>query len=122
VLLTAGQRHEAPQFPALMEQGGVKQAGRGRPRQRPQRVVADKGYSSHAIRSYLRRRGIRYTIPRRRDERRRGPFDRAIYRTRNQVERLINKLKQFRRVATRYEKYAENYRAMVVLRCILLWL
>jgi len=84
--------------------------------------VADKDYSSKAIRGYLRRRGIRYTIPRRRNERRTGRFDRAIYRTRNQVERLINKLKQFRRVATRYEKYAENYRAMVVIRCILLWL
>jgi transposase len=122
VLLTAGQRHEAPQFAALMEQGAVKRPGRGRPRKRPQRVVADKGYSSKAIRTYLRRRGIRGTIPHRRNERHRGRFDQAAYRTRNQVERLINKLKQFRRVATRYEKYAENYRAMVVLRCILLWL
>jgi transposase len=122
VLLTAGQCHEAPQFEALMAQGAVKRGGRGRPRQRPQRVVADKGYSSKAIRGYLRRRGIRYTIPRRRNERHPGPFDRAIYRTRNHVERLINQLKQFRRVATRYEKYAENYRAMVIIRCILLWL
>ena len=105
-----------------MEQGAVKRPGRGRPRSRPKRVVADKGYSSKAIRRYLRRRGIRCTIPRRSNERHRGRFDRAAYRTRNQVERLINKLKQFRRVATRYEKYAENYRAMVVLRCILLWL
>jgi transposase len=105
-----------------MEAGAVKRAGRGRPRRRPQRVVADKGYSSGAIRQYCRRRGIRHTIPRRSNERHGGPFDRMVYRTRNRVERLINQLKQFRRVATRYEKYAENYRAMVVLRCILLWL
>ena len=68
----------------------------------------------------MRRWGIRYTIPRRSNERRTGPFDRALYRTRNRVERLINQLTQFRRVATRYEKYAENYRAMVLLRCVLL--
>ena len=62
------------------------------------------------------------TIPRRRDERRRGPFDRALYRTRSRVERLINRLKQFRRVATRYEKHGENYAAMVTLAAIILWL
>jgi transposase len=122
VLRSAGQPHEAPQFEALIAHGAVPRSRRGRPRKRPTRVVADKGYSSKAIRHFLRRRGIRYTIPRRSNERRSGPFDRTIYRTRNQVERLINKLKQFRRVATRYEQYAENYRAMVVLRCILLWL
>jgi transposase len=57
-----------------------------------------------------------------RSSKRWGRFDRPIYRTRNQGERLINQLKQFRRVATRYEKYAENYRATIVIRCILLWL
>jgi transposase len=80
------------------------------------------GYSSKKIRRYLGRWRIRYPIPRRSNERRTGPFDRALYRTRNRVERLINQLAQFRRVATRYEKYAENYRAMVLLRCVLLWL
>ncbi len=105
-----------------MEQGAIKRGGHGRLRKRPRRVVADKGYSSKAIRGYLRRRGIRHTIPHKRNEHRTGPFNRAIYRTRNPVERLINKLKQFRRVATRYEKKAENYRAMIVIRCILLWL
>lgn len=105
-----------------MAQGSVPRSGCGRPRTRPQRIVADKGYSSRRIRRYLRRRGIRYTIPHRRNERQTGPFNRTIYRLRNRVERLINQLKQFRRVATRYEKYAVNYRAMVVLRCILLWL
>lgn len=85
-------------------------------------MIGDKGYSSGKIRRSLRRRGIRFTIPRRKNERRRGKFDRQIYRERNRVERLINRLKQFRRVATRYEKRAENYLAMVSIAAILLWL
>lgn len=105
-----------------MGQGAVQRLGRGRPRLRPLRVVGDKGYSSGQIRRFLRRRGIRFTIPRRRNERRWGKFNRQIYRQRNRVERLINRLKQFRRVATRYEKRAENYLAMVSLVAILLWL
>jgi transposase len=105
-----------------MEQGAVKRPGRGRPRLRPQRIVGDKGYSSRKIRGYLRRRGIRITIPRKVNERRTGSFNRAIYRTRNKVERLINRLKQFRRLATRYEKRAKYYRAMWVIAATLLWL
>jgi transposase len=54
--------------------------------------------------------------------RRRGPFDTAAYRQRNMVERLIARRKQFRRVVTRYEKLAANYRAMVTIAAILLWL
>ena len=61
---------------------------------------------------------MRSTIPRKRNECRRGPFDRAFDRQRNPVERLINRLKQFRRVATRYEKRAVNYLAMVTLAAI----
>ncbi|MFL5514931.1 MAG: IS5 family transposase [Gemmatimonadales bacterium] len=122
LLLTPGQRHEAGAFEQLMEQGAVRRAGRGRPKSRPRRIVGDKGYRSRAIRRYAQRRGIRVTIPRKRNERRRGPFDRAAYRTRNRVERLINRCKQFRRLATRYEKVAENYRAMWVIAAILLWL
>ena len=95
-----------------MEQGAVRRSGRGRPRQRPGRLVGDKAYSSGAIRRWLRCHHIGVTIPRRRDERRGGPFDRAVYRQRNRVERLINRLKHFRRLATRYEKLAANYQAM----------
>ena len=86
--------------------------GRTYPQQHPgnNTVCGDKGYSSRRIRAYLRRRGIRYTIPRKTNERRTGPFNRALYRQRNLVERTINRLKQFRRIATRYEKKAENYR------------
>ena len=120
VLVSAGQRHDQTMFEPLLQGGSVKRDGRGRPRRRPQRVVADKGYSSRRIRGWLRRHGIRHTIPHKRNECRRGPFDRAIYRTRNQVERLINRLKQFRRVATRYEKLAANYLTMLTIAAILL--
>jgi transposase len=121
-VLTAGQCHESVVFEPLMAQGPIKRAGRGRPKCRPRRVSGDKGYRSRHIRQYLRRRGIRMTIPRKANERRTGPFDRAIYRTRNRVERLINRLKQSRRIATRYEKRAENYLAMLTIAAIMLWL
>jgi transposase len=122
IVLTPGQQHEATVFETLMEQGAVKRKGRGRPRLRPERVVGDKGYSSRAIRSYARRYGIRITIPRRSNEHRHGPFDKAIYRDRNLVERFIGRLKQYRRLATRYEKRGENYRAMWIIAATLLWL
>ncbi len=121
-VLTPGQQHEATLFEQLMTGGMVKRPGGGRPRVRPKRVCGDKGYSSRKIRSYLRRRWIRYTIPRKRNERRTGPFDKVLYRLRNRVERLINQLKQFRRITTRYEKKAENYMAMLHIGSILLWL
>jgi transposase len=120
-LLTAGQRHEAAFFVPLMEQGAVKRAGRGRPRQRPKRVVGDKGYSTGPIRTYCRHCCFRITIPRKQNERRRDPFNRTLYRQRNCVERLINPLKQFRRIATCYEKRVVNYAAMLTLAAILLW-
>lgn len=121
-LLTVGERHEALMFESIMQQGSVKRAGCGRPRLRPLRVVGDKGYSSGKIRLYLRRRGIRLTIPRKSNERRRGKFDKSVYRQRNRIERCFNRLKQFRRIATRYEKNAQNYLAMLTLASILLWL
>jgi transposase len=122
VLLTPGQQHEATVAERLLQQGAVKRPRRGRPRLRPRRAGGDKGYSSRALRAHLRRRGIRSTIPRRGNEHRGGPFDRGEYRGRERVERLINRGKQFRSLATRYDKRAESYRALWVIAMIILWL
>ena len=71
---------------------------------------------------YARRHAMRITIPRRFNEHRHGPFDKAMYRQRNRVERLIGRMKQYRRLATRYEKCAANHRAMWVIVATVLWL
>ena len=120
--LTPGQRHEATVFERLLEQGAVRRPGPGRPRVRPRRVVGDKGYTGRRRRAYCRRRGIRHTIARRRDERRTGPFDRAVYRLRHKVENLIARCKQYRSLATRYDKRGESYRTLWVIAMTILWL
>ena len=121
-ILTPGQRREALVLIPRMAQGSVKRQGPGRPQRRPQRLIGEKAYSSRAIRRYLRSHGIRLTIPRQPGEPRPGPFDRRLYRQRNKVERWINRLKPFRRMATRDEKRAANYQAMRCLAAIILWL
>jgi transposase len=122
LVLTPGQRNEATVFAQLMEQGAVRRPGRGRPRLRPHRVVGDKGYTGRARRAYCRRRGIRTTIAKLRTEQRTGPFDRAIYRRRNRVERLIGRCKQYRSLATRYDKRAASYRALWTIAMTILWI
>jgi transposase len=132
VLVTAGQRNEAPLLGELLDGIRVaRPAGRaGRPLSRPARLLADRGYAHDSCRSLLRRRGIPHVIPERRDQRerraRRGgrppAFDREAYRGRNVVERCVNRLKQWRSVATRYEKRAANYRAVVLIASLMIWL
>ena len=122
VVLTGGERHEQIALEGVPDQGAVRRRGRGRPRLRPRKAAGDKAYSSPPARRRLRQRGIRPIIPTRSNERRQPDFDRDAYRQRNRIERLINRLKQARRVATRDEKRAANYLAMVHIGCILLWL
>ena len=122
LVLTPGQRHEAVVFEQLMASGAIERRGPGRPKRRPHRVVGDKGYSSGKIQQYARQHGIRITIPRKRNEGRKGPFNRSVYRLRNRIERLVNRCKQFRRLATRYEKRAVNCRAMWLIAATVLWL
>jgi transposase len=121
-VLTGGERHEQIALEALLDGGAIRRPGRGRPRLRPRRAAGDKGYSSPTARGRLRRRHIRAVIPSKSNQRRQPHFDRAAYRRRNLIERLINRLKQFRRIATRYEKRALNYLAMVHIGMLLLWL
>lgn len=122
VVLTGGERNEQIALPALLDRAPVRRCRGGRPRLRPARLAGDKGYSSPTVRARLRRRRIGAVIPTRSDQRRRPRFDRAAYRERNRVERLINRFKQFRALATRYDKLGEMYHAGLVLVSILLWL
>lgn len=105
---------------------------KGRPRTRPAVVLADKAYSSRAIREHLRKRKIKAVIPQPDDQianrKRLGSkggrppaFDREAYKQRNTVERCINKLKQWRGLATRYDKTATVYRAALHLAAIHIW-
>ena len=100
----------------------MPRSSRGRPRLRPRRTAGARGYSSPTARRGLRQRQIEPVIPSRKDQPRQPDFDKAAYRERNKVERLIGRLKQYRRIATRYEKRAANYLAMVTLGMTMLWL
>ncbi len=135
VILTPGQAGDNPQLLPLLDQVSVKRDGPrgGRPRKRPDRVLADKAYSSPATRRALRARGIGLVSPEKKDHAanrlRKGSkggrppvFDPAIYKGRNVVERCFNRLKQFRALATRYTKRAAYYRTELTLAAIVLWL
>jgi transposase len=132
VVVTAGQRHESTQLEAVLDAIRVPRlpGAAGRPRKRSEHLIADKGYSYPSCRRLLRERGIRHTIPERRDQRERRmrrsgrslSLDVTTYARRNVVERCVNKLKQWRGVATRYEKRAVNYRAAVVIAALMIWL
>ena len=87
----------------------------------PGDVVADRGYDARTVLDLIAARGGRGHIPTQRDRRVQRRVDPALYRQRNLVERFFSKLKQFRRVATRYEKTATNYLAAVLMACTRLW-
>jgi transposase len=120
VALSGGQRSDHAFVEQALDDVSIPQR-RGRPRTRPELLMADKGYDSRAFRQYLRSRGIGSNIPMRalpegKKRRQRGPkpgFDRKLYKERNIIERLIGWLKQCRRIATRYEKNANAFLAMI---------
>lgn len=133
IALTPGQAGDSPMLKPLLAQLAVKRLGRGRPRTRPDAVIGDKAYSSRAIRAELRSRGVKVVIPQPSDQiahrKKRGSaggrppaFDPKVYKGRNVIERSFNDHKQWRGIATRYDKLATVYRGAVVLRAITIWL
>jgi transposase len=133
LVLTAGQAADTSFFQTVLETISVPGNSRGRPRMRPDRVLADKAYTSSANRGYLTGRGIKVTIPERSDQvagrARRGSkggrprsFDKEAYKGRNVVERCFNRLKQWRGIATRSDKTARSYLAGVTLASTLIWI
>ena len=135
MVLEAGPGHggDSPMLPVLLDRLRVRRTGPGRPRTCPYALLADKAYSSRAHRALLRERGIKAVIPERADQRhnrlRRGSgggrpvsYDTEMYKDRNVVERCYETLKQWRGLATRYDKLAVIFRGGAILRSIVLWL
>jgi transposase len=121
-VLTPGERNEKAALPELMRQGAVRRPGPGRPKLRPRVVVGDRGYSGEPTRNHLRRRGISPVIPQLKTEKTPRLMNWELYRERNVIERLVGKLKEYRRIATRYDKLAASYLAFVQLAAIRMWL
>jgi transposase len=132
LLLTGGNVNDTTRFADVLAGIRVPRQGPGRPRTRPGYVVADKGYSSRANRGLLRARGIGHTIAEPADQaahrQRRGSaggrpvgFNKQRYARRNAIERCFAKLKQWRGLATRYDKTATNYRGGLLLATLLMW-
>lgn len=120
--LTAGQAQECKHFDSALNAVRIPRSV-GRPRQRPGAVAGDKGYSYPHVRQWLRQKHVRAVIPQRIDQRRRHKgrplkFCPEEYRRRNVIERAVGWLKERRRIATRYEKLALHFRAMLHLAMI----
>ena len=129
VILAPGQAGGNPHLLPLLDQVSVGRDGPGRPRKRPERVLADKACSHPSTRAALRRRGIAFTSPERIDQishrHRKGSrggrppaFDQEMYADRNVVERCFNRLRKFRVLATRYAKRVAYYRSEIVIAAI----
>ena len=107
-----GQQHETQKAIPLLEEATAWP-------EQPAKMAGDKGYSAGWLREWLTERGIKPVIAHQKNEKaRRGRFEKKTYRRRNIIERCLNSLKWFRRVATRYEKLATHYLAMVTLAII----
>lgn len=111
LLISPGEVHDAACAEALLdglENGAV--------------VIADKGYDADSIRTHIRDQGAIPNIPNRSNRKTKYRWTKAIYRERNHVERFFNKLKQSRRIATRYDKLGANFFAFVKLASMRIWL
>ncbi len=111
IVVTAGQAHDQGAVPELLDDLTENCD-----------VVADRAYDSDAVLELIRQAGARAHIPSTSRRLVQRSVDPAIYRERNLAERFFNKIKQFRRIATRFDKLARNYLAAVLLASTRLWL
>ena len=109
-ILTGGEVADITQAPALIEGFDA------------QTIIADKGYDADAFVALINAAGAAAVIPPRSNRIEQRTYDRHLYKDRNLVERFFNRLKQFRRIATRYEKLARNFISMLNLVCTYIWL
>lgn len=110
LILTPGQRGDAPLAPELLD--GLS----------PRRVLADKAYDSNAIRALVASMGAEAVIPCNPTRKQKIPYDFQAYKVRNLVERCFNKLKHFRRIATRYDRKAIYFLSFLALAAAMLWM
>jgi transposase len=109
-MLTAGQRHDNLTAKALLE--GF----------RAEAVLADRAYDNNDLRQTIASMNAEAVIPSTRSRKSQIPHDRTIYKLRNRIERCFNKLKHFRRFATRYDRRADYFLAFIHLAAIMLWM
>jgi len=110
--VTGGEVHEVKGYDALMQLHEID----------PAKLIGDKGYDSDGIRNDLAERGIEPVIPPRSNRKAPIEYDREAHKRRNLIERCVNRLKQFRRIATRYEKTARAYLSMLCIAAAKLWI
>ncbi len=120
--ITPGQVNEIRIFQPLMEMCSIKKNSKGRPNKNSKALAADKAYSSNNSREYLKKKNIKVVIPTRTNEKRYDNFDKELYKQRNQVERTINHLKNYRKIATRYDKTSTSFLAFLTIASISFWL
>ncbi len=133
LIVTPGQRADCTQFKPVLAKIRVSRPGPGRPRRKPDSLAADKAYSNGPILEYLRCPGIHHTIPEQTDSQaarlRKGSgagrppgSDEDRYKKRNTVERTVNRLKQSRAVATRYDKRGYVFLGTATAASVAIWL
>jgi len=116
--VTPGQRHDITQAEPLLQACTLSE----HERDAVKAVLGDKGYDSDALVKYIDSLEAKAVIPSRKSRKEEREYDQELYKERNKVERFFNRIKHYRRVATRYEKAVCNYESFLHVACIMIWL
>lgn len=110
ILITGGTASDVTQAEQLIGEARCKN------------LLADRGYDSDRFRANLKQKGITSVIPGKSNRKQAIVYDKELYKKRNIVERFIGRIKEYRRIATRYDKTSVMYRGMILLACICIWI